>query len=118
MNQPRPVQQEERKAYDASNPEHVHEREKKSKRAEDQRKEGLRYIMADPKGRAWMRHLIGEKLFTRVGARRPAVIFTGNSTTFYNAALKEMGDLIATEVATLAPREFRLMEDEGDTNAA
>jgi len=118
MNQPRPVRQEQQPPYDASDPDHVHAREKSSKRRDDRRKEGLRYIMADPKGRAWMRHLIAEKLFTRVGAQRPAVIFTGNSSTFYNAALKEMGDLISSEIATLTPREFRQMEDEGDMNAS
>jgi hypothetical protein len=77
----------------------------------------MRFVMSTAKGRSWMRHLLAEKLFTRVGKVRPAAIFTGNSTTFYNAALKELGDIIATEAAALCPTEFRLMEDEGEPNA-
>lgn len=76
--------------------------------------QGLRTVMATKPGRAWMRHLLTDKLFTRVGRSRPAGIFTGNSTTFYNAALKELGDIVASELATLCPDEFRLMETEGE----
>jgi hypothetical protein len=102
---------------DLSDPEHVADRKKAAKEREDTRAAGLKYIMGDRRGRAWMRHLIAEKLFTRVGRQRPAGIFTGNSTTFYNSALKELGDIISAEVATLTPTEFRLMEDEGDGHA-
>lgn len=104
------------KPFNAADEEQVAEREKNAKRREDARAAGLRYLLADPRGRAWMRHLLAEKLFTRVGKTRPAGIFTGNSTTFYNAALKEAGDILAAECATLCPAEFRLMEDEGDRN--
>lgn len=109
-----PARATEEEPFDAGNPEHVRERERKAKVREDVRREGLRYIMADRRGRAWMRHLLGEKLFTRVGRSRPPQIFTGNSTTFYNAALREVGDILATELATLCLDEFRLMETEGD----
>lgn len=100
--------------YNAGDPEQVRDRERKSKLREDVRREGLKVVMASRPGRAWMRHLLAEKLFTRVGRARPAAIFTGNSTTFYNAALKELGDVVAVELATLCPDEFRLMETEGD----
>ena len=100
--------------FNAGDPEQVRDREQKSKVREDARREGLRFLMSDRRGRAWMRHLLGEKCFTRVGKMRPAAIFTGNSTTFYNSALKELGDTIAAELATITPAEFRLMENEGD----
>lgn len=103
--------------FDASNPEQVHDREKKAKLRADYIVEGMEYIMADARGRAYMRHLISQRLFTRVGAIRPAAIFTGNSTTFYNTALKELGDILTTELAAMVPGSFRLMEDEGATNA-
>jgi hypothetical protein len=73
---------------------------------------GLREVMKTRQGRAWMHHLLTEKLFTRVGAKRPAAIFTGNSTTFYNAALKELGDVIAAEVETYCAKEMDLMKGE------
>lgn len=101
--------------YDPSNPEHVAARQKTAKKREDARREGLREVVSTPKGRAWMRHLLVEKLMTRVGHTLPSRLFTGNSSTFYNAALRECGDLIATELMTFAPKEFRLMEDEGET---
>jgi hypothetical protein len=100
--------------FNAGDPEQVREREKKSKLREDARREGMKFVMSQRAGRAWMRHLLAEKLFTRVGKVRPAAIFTGNSTTFYNAALKELGDIVASELATLCPDEFRLMETEGE----
>lgn len=100
------------RGYDAGDEGQVGERRARVKIKENAITEGLRYIMATAQGRAWMCHLLSEKLFTRVGTRRPAAIFTGNSTTFYNAAHKELGDIIATELATLAPAEFRLMEQE------
>lgn len=116
---PRPVKGADKPApYNASDPEQIHDREKKAKRREDLRKEGLKFIMSDARGRSWMRHLIGEKLFTRIGNTRPAAIFTGNSSTFYNAALKEVGDIISTELATLTPAEFRLLEDEANEQGA
>lgn len=111
----RPTEAEE--AFDASNPEQVTARNAKAKLRDDLRRDGLRYVMGDRRGRAWMRHLLSEKCFTRVGKIRPAGIFTGNSTTFYNAALKELGDVIAAELAGLCPAESRLMEDEGEPNA-
>lgn len=101
-------------AYNAGDEQQVGERTKQSKLREDMRSEGLRFIMSDKRGRTWMRHLLAEKLFTRVGRTRPAAIFTGNSTTFYNAALKEAGDIIAAELATICPETFRQMETEGD----
>jgi hypothetical protein len=102
--------------YNAGDEGQVAERQAKAKNKADERAEGLRYIMATRQGRCWMRHLLGEKLFTRVGTARPAGIFTGNSTTFYNTALRETGDIIHAEIATLCKRECRLMEDEGEIN--
>lgn len=100
--------------FNAGDPEQVRKREQQSRAKEDVRREGLRFLMSDRRGRAYMRHLLAEKLFTRVGKTRPAAIFTGNSTTFYNSALKELGDTVATELANITPDEFRLMENEGD----
>lgn len=104
------------KPYNAADEEQVAERSAKSKVRDNARVDGLKFIMSTPKGRTWMRHLLAEKCFTRVGRSRPLPMFTGNSTTFYNSALRELGDLIACEVATACPAEFRLMEDEGETN--
>lgn len=111
---PQPVRKDgERKpAYNAGDAAMVDEKRRLSKRQLERLHEGTRYIMSDPKGRAWMRHLISERLFTRVGTKRAAAIFTGNSTTFYNTALKELGDLLSLELATLTPAAFRQMEDE------
>jgi hypothetical protein len=104
------------KPYDASDETQVAERQVKAKSKDAIVAEGLRFIMSTSQGRAWMRHLLATKLFTRVGGNRPAGIFTGNSTTFYNTALREVGDIIHAEIATLCKRECRLMEDEGEIN--
>lgn len=103
--------------FNAGDEESVRERNATAKVRDEAVKEGLRFVMSTAKGRAWMRHLLAAKLFTRVGKIRPAAIFTGNSTTFFNAGLKELGDLISTEIAVICPTEFRLMEDEGEPNA-
>lgn len=105
------------KPYNAADEEQVAERTATSKVRDDARKEGMRFVMGSPKGRAWVRFLLAEQLFTRVGKKRPAQIFTGNSTTFYNAALKELGDIIAADLSSICPVEFRLMEDEGEPSA-
>lgn len=112
--QPQPVRPDKnaKVPYNAGDERQVEAKTRTAKLHIQRLQEGVRFIMSDPKGRTWMRHLIGDKLFTRVGANRPAAIFTGNSTTFYNTALKELGDLLSSEIATLAPAEFRLMEDE------
>lgn len=112
--QPQPVRPDKnaKVPYNAGDAQQVEQKTRESKMHLQRLQEGIRFIMSDPKGRTWMRHLLGQKLFTRVGATRPALIFTGNSTTFYNTALKELGDLLSSELATLAPAEFRLMEDE------
>lgn len=111
---PQPVRKpgEQKPAYNAGDASQVDEKRRQSKHALERLHEGVRFIMSNPSGRAWMRHLIGDRLFTRIGAKRPAAIFTGNSTTFYNTALKELGDLLSAELATIAPADFRLMEDE------
>lgn len=110
--QPSRAATEEQEPFNAGDADQVKERGDAAKRNNDLRSEGLRYIMADRRGRAYMRSLLVEKLFTRVGAKRPAGIFTGNSTTFYNAALKELGDIVAAELAAITPEEFRLLEGE------
>lgn len=74
--------------------------------------ESLRWVMSDPRGRRWMAHLLAQKLFTRVGATRPPSIFTGNSHTFYNTSLRELGDLIASELNHYCQDDFRKMENE------
>lgn len=110
-----PTKTDDKAPFNAGDAAQVKDRERTSKLREDMRRSGLQYLMADAKGRAWMRHLLVDKLFTRVGRHRPAAIFTGNSTTFYNAALKELGDIVATELATICPEQFRLMENEGES---
>lgn len=101
------------KPFNAGDAEQVRDREKTSELRREQLREGLRYVMADPKGRAWMRYLLVEKLMTRVGVHLPPPLFTGNSTTFYNAALRELGDLIAAEIEHAAPHAFNQMKSEG-----
>lgn len=109
-----PDKTEQKKPFNAGDEEQVAERRMNSAARAELQRVGLRHVMKDRAGRAWMRHLLVEKLFTRVGKSKPALIFTGNSTTFYNTALKELGDIVAAELATYCPDEFRLMENEGE----
>lgn len=98
--------------FNAGDEEQVADRKRVAKEREDARVKGMRYVMATREGRTYMRHLLEEKLFTRIGASAPRGIFTGNSATFYNTALKEAGDLLAAELNAHCRAEFRLMEDE------
>lgn len=100
--------------FNAGDAEQVRDREKLSKLREDVRVSGLHYIMSDARGRAWMRHLLAEKLFVGVGKLVPPDSFTGNSTTFYNSGAKRVGELLRSELLNRCRAEYRLMEDEGD----
>lgn len=100
--------------YNAGNAEHVRAREKKSKERAALAIAGLKFVMSTRQGRAWMRHLLAEKLFVRVGRQVPPAIFTGSSSTFYNTALREMGDRISSELAHHCAEEMHLMEKETD----
>lgn len=96
--------------FNAGDEAQVRERKKKAGLREDLRLEGLRYIMADRRGRAFMRHLILDKLITPVGDSMPRAIFTGNSTTFYNTALAELGGLMRAEIELHCEKEYSLMK--------
>ena len=108
----RPAVDSSNPGFDAGDPSKVADRNNKLKVRTAIEVEGLRFVMSTRQGRAWMRAHLTKQLFVRVGAVRPPGLFTGNSTTFYNAALRELGDLVMAELATVAPRELRLMEDE------
>lgn len=113
--EPRPVKREDPKEpYNAGDAEHVREREKASKRRADRVREGLRFVMSDPRGRLWMHHMLTEKLFIGVGKFVPPDSFTGNSTTFYNTGAKRVGEVLRAELLNICRGEFRTMEDEGD----
>jgi hypothetical protein len=103
----------EKKPYNAGDETSVEERKGDAKRREDIRREGLRYIMGDARGRAWMAHLLREKLFVRLGTRRTP-IFSGSSSTFFNCALHEVGEMISTELYAICLDNFRKMEDEAE----
>lgn len=102
--------------YDAGNPEHVARRSKQARQREDLRATGLVVMMKTTEGRAFVRHLLVEKLFTGVGSHVPPDCFTGNSATFYNAGQKRVGDVLKAELFKLCRPEYRLMEDEGEPN--
>jgi hypothetical protein len=99
--------------YNAGDPAQVGERKVQAKNTENERIEGLRYVMATKQGRAWMCYLLEVKL--GVPVTRVTKLFTGNSGTFYNTALRETGDVLEHELKRIAKLQYRLMEDEAQT---
>lgn len=63
-------------------------------------------IMGTKQGRAWMRHLIYEKLCY------DKKIFTGNSGTFANAGMLEVAQTLTRELKTLCFDQWAAMERE------
>ena len=68
--------------------------------------ETMRKQMATKDGRAWMHHLIHERLC--FGKK----IFTGNSATFFNAALLETAQTLVRDLQLLCFEQWALMERE------
>lgn len=98
--------------YNAANPDHVARRSKDSRSKLELQRAGLRDIMGSRQGRAWMAHLLNGKLFTRIGSALPSDPMTGNSMTYYNLALRRVGEVMSAELAEFCPADFRRMEDE------
>lgn len=63
-------------------------------------------IMGTKRGRAWVRHLVYDKLCY------DKKIFTGNSGTFANAGLLEAAQTITRELKVLCFEQWALMERE------
>lgn len=110
----RPIDDAEKAPYDASNPEHVRTARKKAEIRQDLIREGLRFIMSDRRGRAWMRHLLVDKLHEPMGSAVTKDVNTGNSYVYYNTAHVELARVLKREAYALCRAEFRLMEDEGE----
>lgn len=66
----------------------------------------LVHIMSTKQGRAWMRHLVYDKLCY------DKKIFTGNSGTFANAGMLEVAQTLTRELKTLCFDQWAAMERE------
>lgn len=99
--------------FNAGDETSVGERQRQSKARGDLRVKGLSEVMSTTQGRAWMLHLLREKCQVQIGTHRMARVFTGNSNTFYNNALVELGNDIKAEVEGFFPDEYALMKQEG-----
>lgn len=91
---------------DLGNPEQVKERNKRIDTRQKKLAETMRALMATKDGRAWMHHLIYERLcYDRK-------IFTGNSGTFANAGMLEVAQTIVRDLKGLCFDQWATMERE------
>lgn len=92
--------------YNAADETMVGEASARSKLKEDERVKGLRHLMSATEGRAWMHFLLTKQM----NLGRP--IFTGNSSTFYNSAQRELADILVAELKRFCFESYMLMEKE------
>lgn len=84
----------------------VSERNKRIKARENSLAATMRKLMETKDGRAWMHHLIYDRLcYDRK-------IFTGNSGTFANAGMLEVAQTIVRDLKALCFEQWALMERE------
>lgn len=100
------VLDDERDPEDLNDAAQVKERNKRVAARNNQLATTMRKLMETKDGRAWMHHLLYERLcYDRK-------IFTGNSGTFANAGVLEAAQTIVRDLKTLCFDQWALMERE------
>jgi Na+/melibiose symporter-like transporter len=93
-------------SVDLGDPVHVKERNKRVQQRQRELADTLVQIMSTKQGRAWMHHLVYDKC----GYDKKQ--FTGNSATYANVGVLEVGQTIVRELKTLCFEQWALMERE------
>lgn len=91
---------------DLGDPTQVKERNRRVAIRQRELADTLVQIMGTKQGRAWMRHLVYDKLCY------DKKIFTGNSGTFANAGMLEVAQTLTRELKTLCFDQWAAMERE------
>jgi hypothetical protein len=93
-------------AYNASNPSHVKSRKQREEIEALKQISAFHWVMNDQRGRLALQYMIaGTGLLV-------ADPFTGNSSTFHNCGMQQVGRRWRTFLEDTFPREFLLMEEE------
>lgn len=101
------VMEDEREApEDLGDPAAVSARNKRVAQRQRELAGTLVWIMSTKQGRSWVHHLIYDKL----GYDKKQ--FTGNSATYANVGVLEVGQTIVRELKTLCFEQWALMERE------
>lgn len=93
------------KPYNAGDSKQVSERQALSKEKLEQLARGLKHIMGNKDGRAWMWNFLGECGIFRTS-------FTGNSTTFFNEGQRNIGLSVQADLTRNCQAEYLQMQSE------
>jgi hypothetical protein len=93
------------KAFNAADEEQVKTRKRKDERLRDRELADLRLVMSSVEGRRFV-----WRLLEKAGVFRTS--FTGNSTTFFNEGMRNMGLMVLSDVHEAAAAEYIVMMNE------
>lgn len=96
---------EKDKAYNAAEEAQVKDRKRKDERVRDIELADMRKIMATREGRRFV-----WRLLDRAGVFRTS--FTGNSTTFFNEGMRNMGLMVIGDVMAACADQYVVMMNE------
>ena len=91
--------------YDAGEASAVAERDRQVAAAEQRRADGLRYVLADRRGRDWLWALLED-------CRIYASSYTGDQTTFFYEGMRNVGLKLLTGIAETAPEALATLMTE------
>jgi hypothetical protein len=89
----------------AADPNAVRKSEQKSKSARDRELNDFRFIVQTPEGRRYV-----WRLLSATGVFRTS--FTGNSTTFFNEGMRNIGLMIMADLNEACPERYQQMMNE------
>lgn len=92
--------------YDSSDPKAVKRRREEAEFAEKQEDRDFRWIMSDIKGRRFMASLL---MTCGCDPRRTETGFTGNSRSFFNEGMQQIGLKVQSRMINLCPDEYMQM---------
>lgn len=93
------------RAFDAGDAEAVGRRAKAIAKEQARRAAGLRYVLADRRGRDWLWSLLEH-------CRIYETSFTGDSATFFNEGMRNVGLKVMTQIAAADPEALVTMMTE------
>ena len=99
------AQRDRARGFDAGDAEAVGRRARRLAREEQRRAAGLRYVLADRRGRDWLWSLLES-------CRIYESSFTGDSGTFFNEGMRNVGLRVLTEIAAADPQALVTMMTE------